>query len=405
MQKVIFNKRILPLSLSSLISKTGDFAHDVVFAIIAIELLSFDFMYIGIVYFCRFIPYLFFGPVGGWLADVFPKKNNMIFSDIMRCAITFLLFLTYLNDVLNIYILTFCSMLMTIGRSLFQPSFRAYLPEMLERKDLSKGNSLFQVIEDLASIIGPLFCAIIISIGNKSYVLLMDSVTYFISVIILFSLKRNEPHGRGEFSVSRIFYDTRDSIIDMRKNNQNLFMVIIGTSICVLFTAALLRYVLPASIIDIYKSEELVGYIFSITAVGTVLGGVFYTRIVKHSTPVQVMKSWMIYGFLFLIVSLIMKFSFVLLVVFALFLGFSGAIVDISIITNIQSLSKETEVGKNYGLYSTVANTCESVSGMVSGLFSLVSGGFSFSIMALFIAISAKLVMSKLKRSGNEHDA
>ncbi len=117
------------------------------------------------------------------------------------------------------------------------------------------------------------------------------------------------------------------------------------------------------------------------------------------------MKSWMIYGFLFLIVSLIMKFSFVLLVVFALFLGFSGAIVDISIITNIQSLSKETEVGKNYGLYSTVANTCESVSGMVSGLFSLVSGGFSFSIMALFIAISAKLVMSKLKRSGNEHDA
>ncbi|WP_323834392.1 MFS transporter [Photorhabdus africana] len=404
MKNVIFNKRILPLSLSSLISKIGDFAHDVVFAIIAIELLSFNFMYIGIVYFFRFIPYLFFGPVGGWLADVFPKKNNMILSDILRCVITFILFITYLNDFLNIYILIVCSMFMTIGRSLFQPSFRAYLPEMLEKKNLPKGNSLFQVIEDLASIIGPLACSIIIAMGNKSYVLLMDSITYFISVLFLFSLKRNEPHGREEFSVSRIIYDTRDSIIDMRRNNQNLFMVIIGTSACVLFTAALLRYVLPASIIDIYKKEELVGYVFSIIAMGTVLGGFFYTRIIKNSTPVQVMKSWMIYGFFFLIVSLVIKFSFVLLIIFALFLGFSGAIVDISIITNIQSLSKENEVGKNYGLYSTIANTCESVSGVVSGLFSVISGGFSFSIMALFIAMSARLVISRLKGKDNEYD-
>ncbi|RAX12991.1 MFS transporter [Photorhabdus bodei] len=404
MKNVIFNKRILPLSLSSLISKIGDFAHDVVFAIIAIELLSFNFMYIGIVYFFRFIPYLFFGPVGGWLADVFPKKNNMILSDILRFVITFILFITYLNDLLNIYILIVCSMLMTIGRSLFQPSFRAYLPEMLEKKNLPKGNSLFQVIEDLASIIGPLACSIIIAMGNKSYVLLMDSATYFLSVLFLFSLKRNEPHGREKFSVSRIIYDTRSSIIDMRRNNKNLFMVIIGTSICVLFTAALLRYVLPASIIDIYKNEELVGYVFSITAMGTVLGGVFYTRIIKNSTPVQVMKSWMIYGFFFLTVSLVIKFSFVLLIVFALFLGFSGAIVDISIITNIQSLSKENEVGKNYGLYSTIANTCESVSGVVSGLFSVISGGFSFSIMALFIAMSARLVISRLKGKDNEYD-
>nr|BET98707.1 hypothetical protein TCT1_36280 [Xenorhabdus sp. TCT-1] len=401
MQNVIFNKKILPLSLSSLVSKIGDFAHDVVFAIIAIELLSFDLMYIGVVYFFRFIPYLFFGPVGGWLADVFPKKNNMIFSDVLRFSITVVLFITYLNSVLNIYILILCSMLMTVGRSLFQPSFRAYLPEMLENKDLPKGNSLFQVIEDLASIIGPLACSIIIAMGNKSYVLLMDSLTYFISIILLIFLKKNKPHGREEFSVTRIFHDTKDSILNIRKNNKDLFMVIIGTSICVLFTAALLRYVLPASIIEVYKSEELVGYVFSITAMGTVLGGILYTRIIKNSTPAQVMKSWMIYGLFFLIVSLVINFSFILLIVFALFLGFSGAIVDISIITNIQSLSKENEIGKNYGLYSTIANTCESASGVVSGLFSLISGGFSFSIMAVFVAMSAKLVMSKLK-DGND---
>ncbi|KER02946.1 MFS transporter [Photorhabdus temperata] len=404
MQQVIFNKKILPLSLSSLISKTGDFAHDVVFAIITIELLSSNFIHIGVVYFFRFIPYLFFGPVGGWLADVFPKKNNMIFSDTLRFTITFILFITYISDELNIYILIFCSMLMTVGRSLFQPSFRAYLPEMLEKKYLPKGNSLFQIIEDLASIIGPLACSLIIALSSKAYVLLMDCVSYLLSVFLLFFLRRNEPKIREKFSLMTIFYDTKNSIISMRRNNQNLFMVIIGTSICVLFTAALLRYILPASIINIYKKEELVGYVFSIVALGTVLGGICYTRLIANSTPVQLMKSWMIYGLLFLVISLIIKFSLVGTIIFAFFLGFSGAIVDISIITNIQSLSAENEIGKNYGLYSTIANTCESVSGVASGIFSLVSGGISFSIMALFIAMSAKIVIYKLRRINHEQD-
>ena len=161
---------------------------------------------------------------------------------------------------------------------------------------------------------------------------------------------------------------------------------------------SLLRFVLLASIIDVYGDEALVGCVLSIMSCGTVLGGVCYTRLVKDSTPIQLMKSWMVYGLLFLAVSIAVNISLASVMVTVFFLGFSGAIVDISIITNIQSLSSKGGMGKNYGIFSTIINACEAASGLVSGLFPLLAGGLSFSIIALLIAMSAKSVIYKIER-------
>jgi hypothetical protein len=114
------------------------------------------------------------------------------------------------------------------------------------------------------------------------------------------------------------------------------------------------------------------------------------------------MKSWMMYGLLFFAVSIVVHFNLFLVFFVIFFLGFSGAIVDISIITNIQSLSEEGGLGKNYGIYSTIANTCEATSGLVSGVFSLLVGGGAFSCLSLMIAMAAKGVIYRLKREKNE---
>ncbi|MBI6854452.1 hypothetical protein YA0002_16880 [Pseudomonas cichorii] len=184
----------------------------------------------------------------------------------------------------------------------------------------------------------------------------------------------------------------------MYDNNHSLLMVIGGTSVCVLFTASLLRFVLPASIIENYHDEVLVGYLFSLMSAGTVVGGLSYTALIKNTTPTQLMNAWIVYGLLFMLVSIALKLSFIFAATLIIFLGFSGAIVDISIITNIQSLSTKDELGKNYGIYSTVANACEAASGLISGAFTLLMGGASFSIIALLIAAAATYTNLKIKK-------
>ncbi|MBX8496734.1 MFS transporter [Pseudomonas cichorii] len=402
MPTIIFNKKLLPLSLSSLISKTGDYAYEITFALIALELLSFNYLHIGIVYFFRFLPYLFTGPIGGWLADGRPYKTNMIFSDSLRCIVAATLYILYNFGLLEICTLIIGSMLMTIGRSLFQPSFRSYLPTILDEKELPAGNSLMQIIEDISSILGPIAFSLIVTFGDKSHIILLYMMGYFFSIIFLSTLQLNSPISKSHFSFSTVLNDTRIALKKMHVYNRNLLMVIGGTSICVLFTASLLRFVLPASIIEIYRDEALVGYLFSIMSAGTVVGGMCYTALIKNTTPVQLMNAWMVYGLLFMLVSISLKFSFISAVALILFLGFSGAIVDISIITNIQSLSTKDEIGKNYGIHSTIANACEAASGLISGTFTLFIGGAAFPIIALLIAAVAKYTNLKIKRFNHE---
>lgn len=393
----IFNK-IWPLCFSSFFSKTGEFAYEIVFALLAIEFLDSNYFYLGLVYFVRFMPYVFFGAIGGWIADSYPQKNNMLFSEFFRLGVAASLSVFYINDSLNVYVLIISSMLITVGRSLFQPSFRSYLPTALEQKDLPVANSVLQIIEDIASIIGPLAGALFISLGGKVYVIYMYPITYVLSVFMLVFLRTNLPSGKKKLSLLDIFCDAKTTASQMRAENPNLFFVIAGTSMCVLFTASLLRFVLPSSIMNVYDDEALVGYIYSVMSLGTVVGGFCYVRIVRHSSPIQLMTSWMIYGVFFLATSIAISVHFVGVLLMIFFLGFCGAIVDISIITNIQFLSLKGDLGKNYALYSTLANASEAVSGLISGLFFILLGGASFSVISLLITVSAKTVISRIKR-------
>jgi hypothetical protein len=395
---MILFRKLWPLCCASFISKVGEFAYEVVFALLAIQLLEGDLFFLGVVYFLRFIPYVLFGVLGGWIADNFSQKYNMLLSDSYRCFIAGVLCYFYFIGSLNIYVLLISSMLMTIGRSLYQPSFRAYLPSVLNQKDLPVGNSLFQVVEDVASILGPLVCAMIIHFADKGYVIYMYAGGYFFSMCSLIYLKSNPERNNAKFSLLSVFSEAKNTAKNMRLRNRNLFFVITGTSICVLFTASLLRFVLPASIVNSYGNEALVGYVFSVMSLGTVLGGFCYVRLVKSSNPKQLMSSWMVYGLLFLATSVAINFHVSGVFIIVLFLGFCGAIVDISIITNIQMLSAKSDIGKNYSIFSIFANTCEAVSGLVSALLFILVGSASFSIISLLIAVSAKSIIFRMKR-------
>ncbi|EJF78553.1 H+ Antiporter protein [Candidatus Bartonella washoeensis] len=72
---LFLKKSPLSLFFSLFISKVGDTAYEVVFILLVLELTD-NYLFTGLVYFFRFIPFLFFGPIGGWLADNFSLKKK-----------------------------------------------------------------------------------------------------------------------------------------------------------------------------------------------------------------------------------------------------------------------------------------------------------------------------------------
>ncbi|EJF86797.1 hypothetical protein MCW_00020 [Cardidatus Bartonella washoeensis 085-0475] len=395
---LFLKKSRLSLFFSLFISKVGDTAYEVVFILLVLELTD-NYLFIGLVYFFRFIPFLFFGPIGGWLADNFSLKKNMIFSEFARLLASLFVFITYITGSAHIIVLIFAAICTTIGRSLFQPSFQAAIPRIFSINDLTKANSTSQIIEETASIIGALVCSVLLFLANKSTVLIFDFFTYFLSIIVLFNLTNLNSNEKKSFHFIKIYRETFSYLKYISTENNNLFITLVGSSFAILFTGAILRFLIPAFVLSLGGEESFVSSIFSLIAVGTIVGGFLYSKMIFNITSLKLMVFWLLYGIIMFIMPLAATHSLKLLLVLAFVLGFMGAFVDISLVSSLQLYSRREDYGKSFGTFSTLANSAEAVSGFIAGLFALVGLVSSFLAMSAFIISTGIIGVIKMKKN------
>lgn len=386
------------LLISLFISKLGDYAYEVVFVFIVLETTNKNYLLTGLVYFFRFIPFLFFGPVGGWLADNAGLKNNLLLSEWVRLVASLLVFVTYLSATANVIILIIASVLTTVGRSIFQPSFQTAIPRIVGAGSLTRANSVSRIAEETASVAGPLVCSLILLFADKSWVLLFDALSYFFSLLFISTLTEINQKKNTPFRITQVYQETGSGIKQMYHSNHGLFITIAGSSLCILFTGSVLRFVIPAFAVSYGQSEVFISYLFSLIAAGTITGGLVYGRWVRQASPYKLMRFWFIYGLLMLTMSLSACLSLYLLLPLALILGVCGACVDITLVTTIQSYATRENIGKSFGIFSTLANTAEAVSGLISGLLAAVGLLFSFAGMASLIALTGLAGMARLTK-------
>ncbi|EJF97971.1 hypothetical protein MEI_01003 [Bartonella vinsonii subsp. arupensis Pm136co] len=394
---LFLKKSPLSLFLSLFISKVGDYAYEVIFILLVLELTD-TYLFTGLVYFFRFIPFLFFGPIGGWLADNFSLKKNMIFSEFVRLLASLFVFITYITGTAHIIVLIFAAICTTIGRSIFQPSFQAALPRIFSINDLTKANSISQIIEETTSVIGPLVCSVLLFFANKSTVLIFDFFTYFLSLIVLFNLMNLNSSANKSFNFIKIYRETASYLKYISTENNNLFITLVGSSFAILFTGAILRFLIPAFVFSQGGEESFVSYLFSLIAMGTIVGGFLYSKIIFNITSLKLMVFWLLYGIIMFIMPLAAVFSLKLLLVLAFVLGFIGAFVDISLVSSLQLYSRREDFGKSFGTFSTLANSAEAVSGFIAGLFALVGLASSFLAMSALIISTGMIGVIKLKK-------
>ncbi|WP_375620237.1 MFS transporter [Bartonella sp. TS25HLJMH] len=395
---LFLKKSPLALFSSLFISKVGDYAYEVVFVLLVLKLTD-NIFFTGLVYFFRFIPFLFFGPIGGWLADNFSLKKNMILSEFVRLLASLFVFITTITGTANIIVLILAAICTTIGRSIFQPSFQAAIPRMFSAKDLTKANSIAQIIEETASVMGPLVCSLLLFLANKSAVLIFDFFTYFISIIVLFNLMNLNSNENKPFNFIKIYRETTSYLKYISKENKHLFITLVGSSFAILFTGAILRFLIPAFVLSIGGEESLVSYIFSLMAVGTIVGGLLYSKIIFKITSLKLMVFWLLYGGILFVMPLAAELYLKFLLVLAFVLGFIGAFVDIGLVSAIQLYSRREDFGKSFGTFSTLANSAEAVSGFIAGLFALVGVLSSFLAMSTLIISTGMIGVVKIKKN------
>lgn len=344
-----------------------------------------------------------FSPLGGWLADNADKKRTLLAVEVAKgtLALAFFAFFALFSLFTPVLpALVGLAMVMTALECLYVPTFRAYFPDIVARDQLASVNSGVQVIEDAASIIGPLVFSVCVLLLSREATFLFFATCLVLSAISIATLGPARQGVRQAFDGRAIVRDAARSVSLLRASNAPLFAIIGCTTLCAMFATSVIRFILPASVLEHFASEAAVGYVFSLLAAGTVLGGVLYTRCNPNTTARLVLRYWLLYGALFLAAAVALQFNNWLFLLVLFMVGFIGAFVDIAIVTNIQCLSSEHEVGRNFSLYYFTAVIGDAVSGLVASLVFVLAGPATFIWMTLMLFIAP--VRWNLK--GNAHD-
>ncbi len=231
------------------------------------------------------IPVFLIGPIAGIYVDRWNRKYTMIFCDIARGSLVLLipLLIIYSKSMVPIYIVVF--ILFSITR-FFLPSKLSIIPDIVHKDKLLLANSLTSTTMMIATIIGFGFGGIIVGRLGAEGGFYVDSVTYFISAIMVsfVALKLKEaartrpPREKLRKIIKKtVLGDIKEGIMylkghkDIRMVANTMFFLMAGAGAIYIIIIVFVQETLGSS-------TEHLGYLAMFLGAGLFLGSITYGR-------------------------------------------------------------------------------------------------------------------------------
>jgi len=155
-----------------------------------LEVSPFEF---GLLTTIEFLPFILFSlPAGVWV-DRLRRRPILIAGDIGRAIAIVSIPLAFYLDALTIWQLYVAGFATGIFTVFFDVAYMSYLPSVVERDELVEGNSKLEITRSAAQILGPGAAGILIGLLRAPFAMLLDAVSYLLSAVFVFWIRRPEP--------------------------------------------------------------------------------------------------------------------------------------------------------------------------------------------------------------------
>lgn len=126
------------------------------------------------------LPILIFGPIGGALADRFPRQYVGIAMDVLRFIASLLL--VWSSNLLLIYFLV---LLLGTGRAMFTPAVRAFITQIVPAEELVRCNGLFSTIFNISYFVGPALGGVLVAFWGSNWAFVLNAISFLVSALCL----------------------------------------------------------------------------------------------------------------------------------------------------------------------------------------------------------------------------
>lgn len=270
-------KKFIVLLFGSFISRFGDSLDAIAYSLMVYHLTGSKIL-LATLYIVNCIPSIILSPFAGVVADRISKKKGIVVCDIGRgivVSITAFLLLTNKLEPWHLYIFTFIN---STFESFAKPSKTALIPNILPEELFLTASSFSSSLSSFAEIIGAGLAGFIIVLVGFSGAIFIDGLTFFISAIIIFSLKIKEHEPvKKSLGVKSYITDLLEGLNTIK--NMPVILIVVLLFGFINFFLAPINILLPAYATDIlYATPKEYSLISLALPIGVILGGLITSQ-------------------------------------------------------------------------------------------------------------------------------
>jgi MFS family permease len=322
---------------------------------------------VGIYYSIRLAVMALATPFVSTLADRYPRKAVMIYSDLYSAVIVVLATVCLYADTAAwpIYVL---AVVTSFGGSAFRAAQGAITPQLSDTTEqLTASNGTASTLESLAIFVGPAIATALLALTDVEIVFLLNVGSFAWSMLMVAGIriskaeekaeKEAEPENLGEALVEAaeetegFFAETSAGFRAIRHDKGLLLTVIEGSAQTIVAGAlAVIPLVIAVEILD--TGAKGVGLLDSVMGLGAILGGIYaIARASKHKLGQDLIMGVFLWSFPLVLIT-IWPTPVAAFAVMAV-LGFANPVVDVNVFTVIQRLTPDAVLGRVFGAFET----------------------------------------------------
>jgi MFS family permease len=174
-----------------LVSTIGTWMQSIAQPWLVLQLTHSAFL-LGLALGMQFLPVLLAGPIGGLIAERFPKRRVLQFTQAAFMVPAVFLFAATATHVVTYPMVLAAALVWGIVQVVDVPTRQAFAIEMVGREDLMNAMVLNSSIWNTAAVVGPAVAGLLIAFAGVSVCFLVNAVSY-VAVIVGLALMSNLP--------------------------------------------------------------------------------------------------------------------------------------------------------------------------------------------------------------------
>lgn len=211
------NSNFLKQIASTAISRFGDGIDTIAFSWLSYKITESTLL-VATLFALNGLPNIIFGALSGGLSKYYSKKSIITFCDIGRgvCVmIIAILSLTKSLEIWHLYVVTFLNSTFEAFR---YPAATAMIPEIIPMEDLEEGVAISTSSSKVAELIGIAIGPVIIALSNIEIAIIIDSITFFICGILIFSLNLKGILNEEQLTIKGYIKDLKEGFLYIVKD-------------------------------------------------------------------------------------------------------------------------------------------------------------------------------------------